>query len=422
MQIIKTIVLNLLPLTHSKTESLEELEQKWLEGSNHCFETLRYWDVVAPDIPLTRYNLHALEYRHVKKMTGLQSQLVVDLFKNVFAIWHEYHVNAIGNASISFNIPRSGDIVSSRNKNPLMIVRALKRRLGLPIAQDGAWHRFKQFLREGWKFTAFQLKRYGSIWRILVSIKKEFSIRKDYTAIIGIDRGSRTLVALSIVDGKGKILKQLYFGRDIWDRQRDISLRRSKLFSFADKGDTKARRKLRTLYRKESQFVKTRCYQIAHQVLDLAEQYNACIALEDLRGLKNSRLNRRGNRKVKRMPYHQFEVALRQVAGQYNTAVISVNPAYTSQICSRCGAAHKTTAVVFKCSTCGYIANRDRNASVNIAFVAGISSLCINNTPQISKRYASVNRHAWKDDGVLSCLQHDSQSPDFKPTTLVVGS
>lgn len=421
MQITKTISLNILPLTDAKKTSLAELEQKWLKGSNHCFETLRYWDAVAPNTHQTRYNLQNLEYHHVKKDTGLQSQLVVDLFKNVFTVWHESQATYIKNPCISYNIPRSGDLKYTKRKNPIAVVRTLDRRIGIPIAQDGAWYRFKQFLKNGWDFTAFQLKRYGNCWRILINIKKKFSIKKGYDAVIGIDRGSRTLVALSILNREGKIIKQLYLGRDIWNRQRDISIRRSKLQVFADKGDFKARNKLRKMKHDETNFVKTRCYEIAHEVVNLAKKYNAFISIEDLKGLCKSRLHRKSNRKVKRMPYYKFGVALQQIAWQDNTTVVAVPSAYTSQICSRCGSIHKTTSVVFKCPDCGYIANRDRNASVNIAFVAGIFFICIINNPQISKRYVSVNRHAWKHDGVLGCLQHNTQSPDFKPPNLFGG-
>ena len=418
----KTISLNVLSLTDAKERSLAELEQKWLDGSNHCFETLRYWDVVAPDTLVTRYNLQKLEYKHIKDMTGLQSQIVIDLFKNVFAVWHESRADCIKASCISYNIPRSGNLKYTKRKNPIAIVRTLDKRIGLPITQDGAWHRFKQFLKEGWTFTAFQLKRYGLNWKILVSIKKKFIVKEGYDVVIGIDRGSRTLVALSIVNKNGEILKQLYLGRDIWNRQRDISVRRSVLQKLAKEGDSKAGKKLGKMKGDEANFVKTRCFEIAHEVVNLANKYNAYIAIEDLKGLCKSRLHRKANRKVKRMPYYKFEVALRQVAGQNSIAVVAVPSAYTSQICSRCGCRHKTASVVFKCPDCGYTANRDRNASVNIAFVAGSFFISIIKHPQISKRYAFVNRHAWKNDGVLGCLQHHTQTPDFKPTTLVVGN
>jgi hypothetical protein len=40
---------------------------------------------------------------------------------------------------------------------------------------------------------------------------------------------------------------------------------------------------------------KTQCWQVAH--VELAKRYNALIAIEDLKGLKDAEGNRKGNRK-----------------------------------------------------------------------------------------------------------------------------
>jgi transposase len=50
--------------------------------------------------------------------------------------------------------------------------------------------------------------------------------------------------------------------------------------------------------------------------------------------------------------------------------VEKVNPAYTSQTCSRCGIVDREareSQAVFRCRSCGYIANADVNAARNIA-------------------------------------------------------
>ena len=48
--------------------------------------------------------------------------------------------------------------------------------------------------------------------------------------------------------------------------------------------------------------------------------------------------------------------------------LIKVNPAYTSQTCSRCGSIHKESrnGEKFLCVDCGYELNADFNASINI--------------------------------------------------------
>jgi putative transposase len=58
-------------------------------------------------------------------------------------------------------------------------------------------------------------------------------------------------------------------------------------------------------------------------------------------------------------------------------SVIQVNPAYTSQDCSGCGARQASTLSdrVYVCLVCGLVRDRDHNASINIE-ARGLASLC----------------------------------------------
>ena len=425
VKVTKTIKLNILPLTNKKHGQLLKLEEQYLESIKHLSETIYWWDGFA-NAPLTRFNLHTFEYQHVKKLSGMQSQIVEDMIKDCFASWQNNGI--VQNASIPYNIPRSADFKVTKRNNPVISIATFKGygRMGLPISQDGAWKRFIHFLRKGWKTTAFRLKRIGDRWQILVSIYKDITLENRYDAVIGVDIGSRTLAAISIVGKNGKIIKQLYLGRDIWDKQRDISIRRSRLQKIRDTanadGRYKAVKKLKRLRGYESNFVKTRVYEIAHIVVDLAKKYNAVIAIESLNGLRDSRLHRKANRRVKRLPYNLFRVALEQVAWVNKMDVAVVNATYTSQRCSKCGKLYKTSSVVFKCPYCGFTVNRDRNASVNIAHVAGVFYKTTLTTTQNNMGDAIVNWHVWEDDGVLNtCWQH-VQTSDFKPSISIDGS
>ncbi|MCY3657602.1 MAG: transposase, partial [Caldilineaceae bacterium] len=54
------------------------------------------------------------------------------------------------------------------------------------------------------------------------------------------------------------------------------------------------------------------------------------------------------------------------------------DPAYTSQTCSRCGHVHRDnrpSQAVFACGACGFRANADHNAAVNIVVRAGLPSV-----------------------------------------------
>ena len=56
-------------------------------------------------------------------------------------------------------------------------------------------------------------------------------------------------------------------------------------------------------------------------------------------------------------------------------ALLKVDPAYTSQRCSRCGHVHRDnrpSQAVFACGACGFRANADHNAAINILVRAGL--------------------------------------------------
>lgn len=55
--------------------------------------------------------------------------------------------------------------------------------------------------------------------------------------------------------------------------------------------------------------------------------------------------------------------------------LVAVNPAYTSQTCSRCGycaSENRENQAVFECVACGHQLNADHNAALNILAVGSI--------------------------------------------------
>jgi putative transposase len=68
----------------------------------------------------------------------------------------------------------------------------------------------------------------------------------------------------------------------------------------------------------------------------------------------------------------EFQQLLAYKAESAGVQVVTVNPAYTSQVCSACGAVVEKSLSerVHRCTHCGYTADRDVNAARNILFLA----------------------------------------------------
>jgi rubrerythrin len=362
--VTKTVRLNLLPATQKKQEAIDELFSRYQEA-------LAF--IVNGRSEKSNRGQQEDSYSKVREM-GIPSMLSCYLFSDATPILH--NEGTVGRVSIPYNIPRSGNIAESKRGNPMVAVRTLKKRIAIPIAMDGAFQRYKQMLADGWERSAFRLGH----GRIFVTMKHHYNARisrNDYDTVLGVDVGCRSLAAVSVLDKTGKIVKQLYLGRDLGNKQRDIGIRRSKLTALAAIGARSAYKAKKRLRGYESRLTKTRSEQIAHEVERLAEKYDSFIAVENLKDLNHARGNRKGNRKSKRMPYGRFRVALWSVASQNGRLVTELTKPETrgtSHTCSRCGRRGIRTGAVFHCPDCGYVGNADRNASVEIARRAALQS------------------------------------------------
>lgn len=359
-KVIKTVELHLLELSNTKAEALSELYESYLVGANIILDELKTREYTS------KYQLQAATYARIREL-GLHSQQAVDVLKDVWIQRKKVNkIKAFDTLAIRFNIPRSASLKATRRGNPILSLATLKGRVHIPIYQDKSYERFQSMVDDDYSFTELQLLKKGGDWVIHVAMKKVFEVAKGHN-MLGIDIGTNTLAAITIYDPlHRKVIKQLYFGRDICQVKRDIGIRRSKLQSKDTEKSVIALKKLRGY---EHNFTKARCSEIAHQIVALGKEYDCTIAIENLKHLNKSKLSRKSDRKVKRMPYAMFVAALQAVAFQNGIAVVKVNPRYTSKTCSKCGKRGSRAGATFKC-TCGFISNSDRNASCNIALRA----------------------------------------------------
>ncbi len=96
-------------------------------------------------------------------------------------------------------------------------------------------------------------------------------------------------------------------------------------------------------------------------------QSNDFVAIENLR-IRNMLKNHKLAKSISDAAWYRFREWLEYFGRIYGVPVIAVEPAYTSVDCSNCGEqVVKTLSTrTHRCQHCGYVADRDKNAAINI--------------------------------------------------------
>lgn len=126
---------------------------------------------------------------------------------------------------------------------------------------------------------------------------------------------------------------------------------------------------------------------MARQVVDYAIK-NGCgtIQMEDLSGVKS---NKKG-KFLSDWVYYNLQLAIEYAAQKVGIEIVKVNPRYTSQRCSKCGAIHKDNRKSqsgFICVECGFTANADFNASQNLG-IPYVDKIIKETKPSIKQKKA----------------------------------
>lgn len=131
------------------------------------------------------------------------------------------------------------------------------------------------------------------------------------------------------------------------------------------KGRNKKLKALNSLKEKEANFAKTYNHVISSRIIKFAKKNNCeFINIENLtkNGFDSSVL---GN-----WSYYQLQEMINYKAERNGIIVRKVDPAFTSQTCSKCGYIDKEnreTQEIFICKNCGFKLNADHNAAINIS-------------------------------------------------------
>jgi putative transposase len=205
------------------------------------------------------------------------------------------------------------------------------------------------------------IKREADGWYVIFSVeepKKE--VRPAPKESVGVDVGIESFATLSD-DEAAPIENPQYFRsaemelkkahRRVSRRVRG-SKRRKKAVGLLGKKHLKVKRQRRDFHFKEAR--------------KLVAQYQS-VKVEDL-NIQGMVRNHHLAKSISDAGWGQFIMIVIFKAEEAGREVIKVNPAYTSQDCSRCGHRNRITLAtrIYRCSKCGLIIHRDRNGAKGI--------------------------------------------------------
>ncbi len=247
------------------------------------------------------------------------------------------------------------------------------------------WMRFFQSRKipNGFNLRSVTVRKKADGWYISIQIEDKTvpqSQPKDLdqvNSVIGCDLGRKKLLALS----NGEQLKNPQFEKQL-ERTKAIRQRRC---SSKKRGSKNQKRAYQRLAKIDQKIVNQRTdyqWKIAHHLTRLADvivvedlnikgMVKRCGTLQDENGryLRNGQSAKQAlNRLIRDCSWGELKLKIKSVAEKFGLIVLEVDPKYTSVTCSNCG--HVDSASrdkeKFVCTNCGFIADADNQAAINI--------------------------------------------------------
>ena len=178
------------------------------------------------------------------------------------------------------------------------------------------------------------------------------------TGVVGVDRNSVGHVATLADPQTGKVL-HLGFNpaptKTVW-RGRKAKLQKQG-----------KNRLLFKIKRKQSRRTKHENHIVSKVIVDYAATHRRAIVVEDLGKVRSKMSKIRSYTERSQWSFYQLLQFIVYKAALRGVEVIQINPAYSSQECSRCHEMTKPAGKSYRCSYCGHNDHRDANAAFTLA-------------------------------------------------------
>jgi transposase len=253
--------------------------------------------------------------------------------------------------------PNTGEILPPSRTSTQLVV---------PVEMS-KWHQHR-FMQPGVRLGSSLVYCRDGEWFMAAQYEMPQRTARVTGAVVGVDRGVKHAVAVSVVDAEGRVIETPPLGdEDIGQRIGWANNRRRQ----------EAKRRGRTSAR-HLEFVDHALHKIANELVALAARHGAEISLEKLDQFKQLIVapRKKGTRKggwrvaLKKAQLAKLETLLTyklNLAGLPKPRFVAAGG--TSQTCASCGhvePANRKSRDEFVCVACGHEAHADQNASIVI--------------------------------------------------------
>jgi putative transposase len=248
------------------------------------------------------------------------------------------------------------------------------------------------------KVKGVLITRSGEKWYVIVQAEQEASASKREGRSVGIDVGLNSFA----VDSDGAVIENPRFYEHSLNKIKKIqqSISRKKQFSQNWK---KAKSRLEKVYDHITNQKKDFLHKLSRQYVDTYA--TICVEDLDIKGLKEKGNNNELHRGIHDASWGRFYSYLAYKAESAGTNLVKVDPRNTSQMCSNCGSIVKKSLSerVHECPYCGFVADRDYNAAVNIHRVG------------MEQPFEPVETTPLHRISVMHVLSMKQEAPAFRP-------
>jgi putative transposase len=181
----------------------------------------------------------------------------------------------------------------------------------------------------------------------------------EATNWVGVDRNTVGHIAVVSDPETGKVLKLGKSALHVHNKYKNMRKNLQKKGKYG---------KVKQIKDRESRIVRDINHKVSRKIVNTAHESGKGIKLEDLTGIRNSKKNTKSFCYAKHSwSFYQLQMFIEYKAKLLGVDVAYVDPAYTSQSCSRCGLIGNRNKKSFKCPECGHVDHADSNAGFNIA-------------------------------------------------------